>query len=83
MTGRTCFKALKSLGWPSKKGAISNICLKKDGKIWFDDKTNTNAFKDFYFNLASDLVAKLNHSSNRLGLDAVHNYWRYFRSASF
>ena len=27
------WKALKSLGLPSKKGTISNICLKKDGNI--------------------------------------------------
>ena len=32
------WKALKSLGLPSKKGTISNICLKKDDKIFFDDK---------------------------------------------
>ena len=52
------WKALKSLGLPSKKGTISNICLKKDDKICFDDNTNANTFKEFFCNLASDLVAK-------------------------
>ena len=52
------WKALKSLGLPSKKGTISNICLKKDDKICFDDKTNANTFKEFFCNLASDLVSR-------------------------
>ena len=70
------WKAPKSLGLPSKKGTISNICLKKDDKICFDDKTNANAFKDFFCNLASDLVAKLPPPSNRFGLDTVRNYYQ-------
>ena len=53
------WKALKSLGLPSKKGAILNICLKKDDKICFNYKTNANAFTEFFCNLPSDLVAKL------------------------
>ena len=53
------WKALKSLGLPCKKGSISNICLKKDDKTSFDDKANANIFKEFFCNLASDLVAKL------------------------
>ena len=53
------WKALKSLGLPSKKGVILNICLKKDDKISFDDKTNANAFTKFFCNLPSDLVVKL------------------------
>ena len=69
------WKALKSLGLPSKKG-LSNICLKKDDKICFDDKTNANTFKEFFSNLASDLVAKLPPSSKRFGLDTVRNYYQ-------
>ena len=34
------WKALKSLGLPSKKSSRFNICLEKDNKIHFDDKTN-------------------------------------------
>jgi len=50
------WKALKSLGLPSKKGSISKICLQKNDKISFDDKTNSNTFKEFYCNLANDLL---------------------------
>ena len=70
------WKALKSLGLPSKKRSISNICLKKDDKISFDDKTNANTFKEFYCNLASDLVAKLPPPSNRFGITSVRKYYQ-------
>ena len=70
------WKALKSLGLHSKKGTVSNICLKKDDKICFDDKTNAIPFKEFFCNLTSDLVAKLPPPSNRSGLDTVHNHYQ-------
>ena len=70
------WKALKSLGLPSKKRSISNICLKKDDKISFDDKTSANTFKEFYCNLASDLVAKLPPPSNRFGITSVRKYYQ-------
>ena len=70
------WKSLKSLGLPSKKGTISNICLKKDDKIYFDDKINANTFKEFFCNLASDLVAKLPLPSKRFGLNTVRSYYQ-------
>ena len=70
------WKALKSLSLPSKKRSISNICLKKDDKISFDDRTNANTFKEFYCNLASDLVAKLPPPSNRFGITSVRKYYQ-------
>ena len=73
---RELWKALKSLGLPSKKGTISNICLKKDDKICFDDKANANTFKEFFCNLASDLVAKLPPPSKRFGLNTVRSYYQ-------
>ena len=61
------WKALKYLGLPSKKGSnMANVCLKKDDKINFDAKTNANSFKDFYCNLASDLLHKLPPPSKKL-----------------
>ena len=63
------WKPLKSLGLPSKKGTISNMSLKKDVEICFDDKTNTNTFNEVFCNLASNLVAKLPPPSKRFGLD--------------
>ena len=44
-------KALKSLVLPSKKGSISNIFLKNDDEISFNDKTSANIFKEFFLNL--------------------------------
>ena len=70
------WKPLKALGLLSKKGTISNICLKKDDIISFDDKANANALKECFCNLASYLVAKLPPSSNRFGLDTVCNYYQ-------
>ena len=70
------WKALKLLGLPTKKGLLSNICLKKDDKISFDDKANANIFKEFFCNLANDLVAKLLPPSNKFGISSVRNYYQ-------
>ena len=72
------WKTLKTLGLPSKKGSISKICLKKDEKTSFDDKTNANIFKEFFCNLASDLVAKLPSPSNRFEINSVRDYYQNF-----
>ena len=70
------WKALKSLGLPSKKGKLSNICLKKDDKTFFDNKINENTFKEFFCNLDSHLVAKLPPPSKRFGLDTGRVYYQ-------
>ena len=70
------WKALKSLGLPSKKGKLSNICLKKDDKTFFDNKINENTFKEFFCNLDSHLVAKLPPPSKRFGLDTGRIYYQ-------
>ena len=54
----------------------SNICLKNDDKINFDKKISTNTFKELFFNLASDLVAKLSPSSNKFEINSVRNYYQ-------
>ena len=46
-----------------------------------DDKTNTNTFKEFFSNLAGDLVSKVSPPSNKSGISSVCNY--YQNSASF
>ena len=71
------WKTLKSLGLPSKKGSnISNICLKKDDKINFDEKTNANTFKEFYCNLGGNLLKKLPPLSNKFGITSVRNFYQ-------
>ena len=67
------WKGLKSLGLPSKKGLMSNICLKKDDKTSFDDRTNANTFKELFCNLASDLIPKLSPPSNEFGASSLRN----------
>ena len=50
------WKSLKSLGLPSKANSSATICLEKDGILSFDPKANAEIFKDFYSNLANNLV---------------------------
>ena len=70
------WKTLNSLGLPSKKNSSSTICLKKNGEIQFDPKVNAEVFKDFYSNLASDLVKALPQSSSRFGNNYVQNFYQ-------
>ena len=69
------WKSLKSLGLPSKKASPSTICLEKDGILSFDSKTNAEIFRDFYSNLASDLLNKLLSPPNKFGKEAVKKYY--------
>ena len=69
------WKCLKSLGLSSGKDSPSKICLSNKGKPYFDDKTNAEIFKDFFSNLASNLVNKLKRSPHRL--DNVHKYYQH------
>ena len=42
-----------------------NICLKKEGEnLVFDPKENANIFRNFFSNLANELLSKLPLSSN-------------------
>ena len=60
------WKCLKSLGLSSGNNSPSKICLNDKGRPSFDDKTNAEILKDFFSNLASDLVKKLTRSPHRL-----------------
>ena len=70
------WKSLKSLGLPSKESSSATICLEKDGILSFDPKTNAEIFKDFYSNLANNLVKKLPTPPNKYGKTAVNNYYK-------
>ena len=69
------WKSLKSLGLLSRKSSCSTICLEKDGILSFDPKANAEIFKDFYSNLANDLVKMLPNPPNKYGKDAVKKYY--------
>ena len=70
------WKPLKSLGLPSKQASPSTICLEKGRSLSFDSKTNAEIFKDFYSNLASDLLKKLPSPPNKFGKEAVKKYYK-------
>ena len=72
------WKSLKSLGLPSKQDKPSKICLKKDGEHCFDDKINSNIFKDFFSNLAKELVNKLPNPPCKFGAESIKRYYKHF-----
>ena len=72
------WKALKSLGLPSKITPVSQVSLKDGETISFDEKTNNNSFKNFYANLALNLVSKLPHAPNKFDLHSVLAYYKRF-----
>ena len=61
------WKSLKSRGLHSKESSSATICLEKDGILSFDPQTNAEIFKDFYSNLANNLVKKLPTAPNKYG----------------
>ena len=61
---------------PSKNGSESSVCLEKDGNIPFDPGTNAGILKDFYSNLASNLVKQLPTATSKYGMDYVRNYYK-------
>ena len=70
------WKSLKSLGLPSKQKSSSTICLEKDSILSFDHKANAEIFKNFYSNLANDLVKELPSSLNKFGTGTVKEYYK-------
>ena len=70
------WRSLKSLGLPSKQDKPSKICLKTDGEHCFDDKINSNVFKEFFSNLAKELVKKLPNPPRRFGIESVKEYYK-------
>ena len=72
------WKALKSLGLPSKKTASTNICLKDKTEVTFDSSSISEIFKSFYSTLASNLVKQLPPPKNRFDLKSVEKYYSSF-----
>ena len=50
------WKALKNLGMQCKYSQQPKICLRENNLLQFNEKKNANTLKDFYRNLAVDLV---------------------------
>ena len=72
------WKALKSLGLPSKITPVSQVSLKDWETISFDEKINDNSFKNCYANLALNLVSKLPHVPNKFNLHSGLAYYKRF-----
>ena len=51
------------------------ICLRENNLLQFNKKKNTNTFKDFYRNLAADLVNRLPAAKNIFGINSVKEYY--------
>ena len=76
------WKTLKSLGLPSKKASVSNICLKNGDGISFDDAKNVSIFNEFYSNLAENLVKNLPTPTGKFGISSVKAYYNNIISSS-
>ena len=72
------WKALKSLGLPSKKTASTNICLKDKTEVTFDSSSISEIFKSSYSTLTSNLVKQLPPPKNRFDLKSVEKYYSSF-----
>ena len=54
-----------------KKEGQATICLGKEGNISLDPKSNAETFKNFYAELAMNLVRQLPLSTNMFGTNSV------------
>ena len=75
-------KPLKKLGLPTKSSPITNTCLKENGKFIFNPKHKADIFKDFFSNLANNLVSKLPVAPNKFGKTFFSSYYERFNIES-
>jgi len=64
---RKLWKTLKTLGLPNKNGPSTKVVLGTNEKVSLDNKENAEKFKNFYENLASNLVNKLPTPTKKYG----------------
>ena len=69
------WKTLRKLGLPSKERPISAMSLKKEGNVVFDGKSICEILKDFFSNLATNLVKKLPTPTGIYGMISVERYY--------
>ena len=68
------WKALKNLGMPCQVSHQPKILLRENNLLQFSEKKNAKTFKDFYRNLAADLVNGLPAAKNIFGINYVKSY---------
>ena len=72
---KNCGSHWNSLGLPSKNKSGSKICLNVNGKLNFEPKVNAHIFKNFFSNLADDLLKKLPNPKNKFNMDSVKSHY--------
>ena len=60
---------------PCQVDLQSKICLRENNLLQFKEKKNASTFKDFYSNLAADLVNRLSAAINIFGINSVKKYY--------
>ena len=75
---RKLWKALKSLGLPSKTLVYGTTALKVNNTTSFGTKSTLDVFKKFYSTLADNLLEKLPTPPNRYTFNSVKQYYRHF-----
>ena len=64
---------------PSKSSPWTKICLNKDGIKHFDDKSNAASVKDFFCDLANNLVSKLPSPSKKFCESSLNLYYKKYK----
>ena len=69
-------KELKKLGLPKTKTPPSNICLKENDGLSFCSLSIANNFKEFFSNLARNLIEKLPTGPNKFDINSVREFYK-------
>ena len=75
---REFWKALKSLGLPSKTSVCETTALKVKNTTSFETKSTLDVFKNYYSTLADNLLKKLPAPPKRYTFNSVIQYYRHF-----
>ena len=75
---KALWKTIKSLGLPNKTTSTAKICLKVKEGICFEPKGISDIFKDYYSNLAENLVSKLPPAPKIYGTSSTKLYYDQF-----
>ena len=70
------WKNLKKLGLPKIKTAPTNICLKENDGLPFCSLSIANNFKEFYSNLARNLIEKLPTGPKKFDINSVQEFYK-------
>ena len=74
---RELWKALKSLGLPSKTSVCETTALKVKNTTSFGTKSTLDVFKNYYSTLADNLLKKLPTPPKRYTFNSVIQYYRH------